>query len=139
MGLCGLDHNVPYSWDPPYVYRALRNFAFRMGLVGAGLPSWTYKNIMSFLRSGETMTLPRGSPALNPEIVWKNANHKTLNNKQKDITWMSVHGCLPTRPFLFRRHLTLTENCPHGCTDSEHVHHLFWECSVARRVWGLVV
>ncbi|KAG9344416.1 hypothetical protein JZ751_011086 [Albula glossodonta] len=76
MGLSVLDHRMPYSWDPPYVYRALRAFALGTGLPGAGLTS---------------------------------------------------------------RHLALTENCPHGCTDSEHVHHVFWDCSVARRVWGLVV
>ncbi|KAJ8380595.1 hypothetical protein SKAU_G00013730 [Synaphobranchus kaupii] len=40
---------------------------------------------------------------------------------------------------MYKRHLALTERCLHGYTDSEHVYHLFWECSVARRVWGLVV
>ena len=39
---------------------------------------------------------------------------------------------------MYRRHVALTERCPHGCTDSEHIHHLFWESSVARWVWGLV-
>ena len=51
---------------------------------------------------------------------------------------MTVHGYLPTRVFIYRQHLALTECCPHGCTDSEHIHHRFWEFSVARRVWGLV-
>ena len=51
---------------------------------------------------------------------------------------MTAHRFLPTREFMYRRHLALTERCPHGCTDSEHIHNLFWECAVARRVWGLV-
>ncbi|KAJ8347400.1 hypothetical protein SKAU_G00288010 [Synaphobranchus kaupii] len=38
---------------------------------------------------------------------------------------------------MYKRHLALTERCPHRCTDSEHVYHLFWECSVAKQVWGL--
>ena len=51
---------------------------------------------------------------------------------------MTAHRCLPTRTFMYHRHLALTDRCPHGCTDSEHIHHLFWECTVARRVWGPV-
>ncbi|KAG5842689.1 hypothetical protein ANANG_G00180280, partial [Anguilla anguilla] len=70
---------------------------------------------------------------------WEGALRHCLTNKQKDIAWMTAHGCLPTRVFMYRRHLALTERCPHGCTDSEHNYHLFWECTVARRVWGLVV
>ncbi|KAJ8333631.1 hypothetical protein SKAU_G00416390 [Synaphobranchus kaupii] len=139
MGLCALDLTIPYSWDPPYVYRALRDFAFGAGLPRAGLTLWSYKIVMAHLRSKETMTLPRGSTTLDPPIIWANVLNKCLNNKQKDIAWMSAHMCLPTRSFMFKQHLALTERCPHGCTDSEHVYHLFWECSVARRVWGLVV
>ncbi|KAJ8353879.1 hypothetical protein SKAU_G00214460 [Synaphobranchus kaupii] len=139
MGLCALDLTVPYSWDPPYVYRALKDFAFEAGLPRAGLTLCTYKVIMGFFRSSQTMTVPRGCPALDPSIIWANVLHTSLSNKQKDIAWMSAHMCLPTRSFMYKRHLARTERCPHGCTDSEHIHHLFWECSVARRVWGLVV
>ena len=51
---------------------------------------------------------------------------------------MTAHGCLPTREFLYRRHIAFSENCPHGCTDTENLPHLFLECSVARRVWALL-
>ena len=138
MGLGVLDLTVPYSWDPPYVYRALKDFAYGTGLPRAGLTSWSYKVIMAHLRSGQTVALPRGGPDRDPQVIWANVTHKCLTNKQKDIAWMTAHRCLPTRTFMYRRHLALTDRCPHGCTDSEHIFHLFWECTVARRVWGLV-
>ncbi|KAJ8334125.1 hypothetical protein SKAU_G00397640, partial [Synaphobranchus kaupii] len=97
MGLCVLNLTIPYCWDPPYVYRALRDFAFGAGFPRAGLTSCSYKIIMAHLRSKETMTLPRGSTTLDPSIIWANVLNKCLSNKQKDIAWMSAHMCLPTR------------------------------------------
>ncbi|KAJ8267790.1 hypothetical protein COCON_G00129620, partial [Conger conger] len=120
----------------PHVYRALKDFAYRTGLPRAGLTSWSYKMIMAHLRSDQIVTLPRGGPDRDPQVIWANVTHECLTNKQKDIAWMTAHRCLTTRT-TYRRHLALTDRCPHGCTDPKHIHHLFWECSVARWVWGL--
>ena len=140
MGLGTLDLTIPYCWDPPYVYQALRDFAYRTELPITGLTSWSYKIIMALFRASQTVTLPRGGPDRDQQVFWANVTHKSVlqTKKQKDIAWMTAHRCLPTREFLYRQHLALTEHCPHGCTDSEHIHHLFWECTMARRVWGLV-
>ena len=81
---------------------------------------------------------PRCGPAWDPQVIWANVTHNCITNKQKDIAWMTTHRCLPTITFMYRRHLARTESCPHGCNNSEHIYHLFWECSMARRVWGLV-
>ncbi|KAJ8000408.1 hypothetical protein DPEC_G00204510 [Dallia pectoralis] len=32
LGMGTIDHTVPYSWDPPKVYKAIRDFAFGSGL-----------------------------------------------------------------------------------------------------------
>ena len=91
------------------------------GLPRAGLTSWSYKVIMAYLRSGQTVTLPSGGPDRDSQVIWANVTHKCLTNKQKDIAWMTAHRCLPTRTFMYCRHLALTDHCPHGCTDSEHI------------------
>ena len=41
MALGALDLTIPYSWDPPYVYQALRDFSCRTELPRAGLTSWS--------------------------------------------------------------------------------------------------
>ncbi|KAJ7998408.1 hypothetical protein DPEC_G00204630 [Dallia pectoralis] len=38
LGMGTIDHTVPYIWDPPKVYKAIRDFAFGSGLSTAGLP-----------------------------------------------------------------------------------------------------
>lgn len=40
---------------------------------------------------------------------------------------------------MYRWHIARTESCPHGCTDTENIHHLFAECTMARRVWASFV
>ncbi|KAJ7985057.1 hypothetical protein DPEC_G00361190 [Dallia pectoralis] len=109
------------------------------GLSAAGLASWKYKDIMGHIRSKDTVAPLRVSSTVAPQQVWLNVNHHCLPNRQKDISWMVVHGCLPTREFMYRRHIALTENCPHGCNTVENTYHVLAECSVARRVWALFV
>ncbi|KAJ8007658.1 hypothetical protein DPEC_G00096450 [Dallia pectoralis] len=55
LGMGTIDHTVPYSWDPPKVYRTIRDFAFRSGLSAPGLASWKYKDIMGHIRSKDTV------------------------------------------------------------------------------------
>ncbi|KAJ8001132.1 hypothetical protein DPEC_G00188050 [Dallia pectoralis] len=94
---------------------------------------------MGHIRSKDTVAPLRASSAAAPQQVWLNVNHHCLTNRQKDISWMAVHGCFPTREFMYRRHIALTENCPHGCNTVENTYHVLAECSVARRVWALFV
>ncbi|KAJ8015986.1 hypothetical protein DPEC_G00002410 [Dallia pectoralis] len=139
LGMGTIDHTVPYSWDPPKVYKSIRDFAFGSGLSTAGLASWKYKDIMGHIRSKDTVAPLRASSTVAPQQVWLNVNHHCLTNKQKDISWMAVHGCLPTGEFMYRRHIALTVSCPHGCKTVENTYHVLAECSVARRVWALFV
>ncbi|KAJ7994396.1 hypothetical protein DPEC_G00248850 [Dallia pectoralis] len=139
LGMGTIDHTVSYSWDPPKVYKAIRDFAFGSGLSTAGLASWKYKDIMGHIRSKDTVAPLRDSSTVAPQQVWLNVNHHCLTNRQKDISWMAVHGCLPTGEFMYRRHIALTVSCPHGCNTVENTYHVLAECSVARRVWALFV
>ncbi|KAJ8001268.1 hypothetical protein DPEC_G00192560 [Dallia pectoralis] len=61
LGMGTIDHTVPYSWDPPKVYKAMRDFAFGSGLSTAGLASWKYKDIMGHIRSKDTVAPLRNS------------------------------------------------------------------------------
>ncbi|KAJ8014604.1 hypothetical protein DPEC_G00017360 [Dallia pectoralis] len=139
LGMGTIDHTVPYSWDPPKVYKAIRDFAFGSGLSTAGLASWKYKDIMGHIRSKDRVAPLRASSTVALQQVWLNVNHNCLTNRQKDISWMAVHGCLPTGEFMYRRHIALTVSCPHGCNTVENTYHVLAECSVARRVWALFV
>ncbi|KAJ7995673.1 hypothetical protein DPEC_G00247020 [Dallia pectoralis] len=139
LGMGTIDHTVPYSWDPPKVYKAIRDFAFGSGLSTAGLASWKYKDIMGHIRSKDTVAPLRDSSTVAPQQVWLNVNHHCLTNRQKDISWMAVHGCLTTGEFMYRRHIALTVSCPHECNTVESTYHVLAECSVARRVWALFV
>ncbi|KAJ7988606.1 hypothetical protein DPEC_G00325290 [Dallia pectoralis] len=109
------------------------------GLSTAGLASWKYKDIMGHIRSKDTVAPLRTSSTVAPQQVWLNVNHHCLTNRQKDISWMAVHGCLATGEFMYRRHIALTVSCPHGCKTAENTYHVLAECSVARRVWALFV
>ena len=71
--------------------------------------------------------------------VWKNVNSAFLANGHKDLAWMTVHGCLQTRAFLYRRRCTRSPLCPRfNCCVDETIDHLFWSCPYAQRVWGIV-
>ncbi|KAJ7995657.1 hypothetical protein DPEC_G00246850 [Dallia pectoralis] len=94
---------------------------------------------MGHIRSKDTVAPLRDSSTVAPQQVWLNVNHHCLTNRQKDISWMAVHGCLPTGEFKYRRHIALTVSCPHGCNTVENTYHVLAECSVARRVWALFV
>lgn len=133
------NHSVPYCWDPPPVYNVWRDFSFRLGLPTAGQESWKYKDIVAYIRSKDTIAHLRDSSAMEPQQVWLNVNHHCITNRKKDISWMAVHGCCPTRKFRYRWHIKHTENCPYGCTDTENFYHLFVESPVAMRVWALFV
>ena len=72
--------------------------------------------------------------------VWRNVNSPFLSNANKDLAWKAVHSCLPTRVWLKRRQSARSPQCPRSyCGGEESVRHVFWACSFAQGVWGLVM
>ncbi|KAJ7988690.1 hypothetical protein DPEC_G00311850 [Dallia pectoralis] len=67
LGMGTIDHTVPYSWDPPKIYKAIRDFAFGSGLSAAGLASWKYTDIMGHIRSKDTVAPLRASSTVAPQ------------------------------------------------------------------------
>ena len=69
---------------------------------------------------------------VSPVLVWRNVAHPTLQNKQKDLSWMAAHEILPVRAVMHSRGMAKNPICPWpGCGRPETVRHVFWECSVA--------
>ena len=70
------------------------------------------------------------------EAVWGRVQPKHLDNRLKDINWLSVYGRLPVREVMYRHKLARHPHCVRaGCQGEESIWHLFWECYFAKRVW----
>lgn len=134
LGLCALDHTIPYSWDPPKHYRVLREtlHAFFKNKTDN---NWTFKTLKTAINQLETPIVLEHPPNFDNKIIWKNVNNPNLSNKHKDIAWMAAVCCLPTRVFMFRRGLAQRETCPYGCPTRENETHVLWECRVAKDTW----
>ncbi|XP_066572289.1 uncharacterized protein LOC136761754 [Amia ocellicauda] len=138
FGLCAMDNTRPHSWDPPPFYRALRAFALEVGLHKVVLASWDYKTICSQMRSTQETSRIEDFPPETCRFIWANATHVCLTNTQKDVSWMAVSRCLPTRVFMHRRGIAPYDTCPYkGCLGKETEAHIFSECPSAHRVWLL--
>ncbi|XP_066554865.1 uncharacterized protein LOC136744565 [Amia ocellicauda] len=138
FGLCAMDNIRPHSWDPPPFYRALRAFALEVGLHKVVLASWDYKTICSQMRSTQETSRIEDFPPETCRFIWANATHVCLTNTQKDVSWMAVSPCLPTRVFMHRRVIAPYDTCPYkGCLGKETEAHIFRDCPSAYRVWLL--
>lgn len=68
--------------------------------------------------------------------TWKQVSWKRLTNEQRDLAWMVVHECLPTRQFQHRRGMARTQKCPReSCLHEETTTHLMWNCPYAQKLW----
>lgn len=76
---------------------------------------------------------------IHTKLAWGNVNNKLLLNSHKDLAWQAAQECLPTRAFLKKRECTRSAQCPRKrCGEDEKVKHIFWECSFAKKYWGLL-
>lgn len=58
-----------------------------------------------------------------------------VNPKVKCFLWKFLHGALPTREFLFRRHMGDSNSCQICGAVSEDILHALFTCPVAAAVW----
>ena len=71
------------------------------------------------------------------EVVWEGVQARGLDNRLKDLNWLSLHKCLPVRSILYRYSLVQSPTCPRSsCGREETVRHVFWDCAFAGVVWA---
>lgn len=93
------------------------------------------KKVLRMVGGKEELEIIGGLNEAKSEKVWRNVCVSDLTNRQKDVAWMIVHRCLPTRVFLRRRRLVDSEVCPReGCRGCEDVVNLLWRCEFAKKV-----
>ncbi|OCT68824.1 hypothetical protein XELAEV_18040122mg [Xenopus laevis] len=105
-GLREVDLRKPVCFNSPWFYVRLERCIRRNNLNGISSELWCEsKEIMKILKTRQEMEDVCGLTVSESKKVWENANSKFLVNRQKDLVWMSVHGCLHTRVFQRRRKL----------------------------------
>ncbi|CAJ0924763.1 unnamed protein product [Ranitomeya imitator] len=94
------------------------------------------RKLLQQIKSKETMTPISYYSYNRTASVWKLVNAPYLTNQHKDLSWMIVHECLPTRDFQYRRRLSNMQTCPRNqCNSDETTMHLIWNCDFAQQVW----
>ncbi|CAB1340571.1 unnamed protein product, partial [Coregonus sp. 'balchen'] len=72
-----------------------------------------------------------------PAVVWEGVQARGLDNRLKDLNWLSLHKCLPVRSIMYRHGLARSPTCPRtSCGGEETVRHVFWDCAFAGVVWA---
>ena len=124
-------------FNPPWFYVRIERGIRRYGLESASKEAWCEcKKVLKMMDGREDLEIIGGLSEAKSERVWRNVCVSDLTNRQKDVAWMIVHGCLPTRVFQRRRRLVDSEVCPReGCIGCEDVVHLLWRCVFAKKVW----
>lgn len=137
FGWCEVDLKRPVCFKAPWYYVRIERGIEKFGLDGIEKESWyECKKVSKCLEMKEEMEGIGGLTVVECERVWKNVCMNELDNKEKDLAWMGVHGCLPVRTFQRKRGMSDTEKCPRErCRGIESIVHLFWECSFAKKVW----
>ncbi|WOG89358.1 hypothetical protein DCAR_0208596 [Daucus carota subsp. sativus] len=74
-----------------------------------------------------------GGHTYNP--IWRRIWGVKVPAKAKIFLWKIVHGVLPTKQLLLLRIKKGDGFCEVCGNDLEHIHHLFWNCPVAKSVW----
>ncbi|CAJ0948231.1 unnamed protein product [Ranitomeya imitator] len=127
----------PVLLSPPKQYVILEKVVRLYDLESIDMP--TLKNprkLLQQIRKQEVMA-PISYYSFNRVAkVWKIVNAPYLTNQHKDLAWMIVQECLPTRDFQYKRRLSSIQTCPrHQCNNDETTMHLIWNCDFAQQVW----
>lgn len=134
--LLDCDFRRPVCFNPPWFYVRVERGTRRYELEDVSKELWCEcKNILRMMEGKEELKIG-GLNEAKSEKIWRNVCVSDLTNRQKDVAWMIVHGCLPTRVFQRRRRLVDSEVCPReGCRWCEDVVHLLWRYEFAKKVW----
>ncbi|CAB1323375.1 unnamed protein product, partial [Coregonus sp. 'balchen'] len=72
-----------------------------------------------------------------PAVVWEGVQVRGLDNRLKDLNWLSLHKGLPVRSILYGRGMTRSPTCPRPtCGGEETLRRVFWGCVFASVVWA---
>lgn len=139
MGLMKLTHTLPYSDKMPFLYRKTMSFIVQNNLCEKMQGNWSAKELIKKKEiSGKLCRVGLLNDSAS-ETIWKNVNYSRLNNRQKDLAWLSVHGRLPCKEHLYKKHMVKSDKCvKNGCTAAETIQHVFFECVYAKECWKRV-
>ncbi|OCT88169.1 hypothetical protein XELAEV_18016795mg [Xenopus laevis] len=113
-GLCEVNLSKPVCFKSPWFYVRVDRCIRRNNLEYVVVKVWCEnKNVLKLVEEREEMERIGGLTENENESkkVWNMVNEKNLTNRQKDLAWMAVHGCLLTREFQRRRGLVEREIC----------------------------
>ena len=68
---------------------------------------------------------------------WNKLWSLNIPPKVKSFLWRVCRGWIPTRTLLQHRHISSDGRCPVCVTEGETIHHAFWGCHWAKKVWKL--
>ncbi|OCT91045.1 hypothetical protein XELAEV_180196641mg, partial [Xenopus laevis] len=136
-GLGVIDRTKPVCFNAPWFYIRIERCIRRNCLESVTDKEWMEKKkVNEILSMREEMIEIGGLTVKESKTAWENVCKKEVINRQKDLAWMCVQGCVPTRVFQRRRRLVNSEQCPReGCDKVETIVHLLWECEYAKGVW----
>jgi hypothetical protein len=77
-----------------------------------------------------------GTSLINPfwKILWK----LDVPAKVKKICWRNMHGILPLKAILLKRHIGTSGVCPLCQSDEEDILHMVFKCPGAENVWRVL-
>ncbi|XP_031759939.1 uncharacterized protein LOC116411581 [Xenopus tropicalis] len=134
-GWQAIELNRPVHFEVPKFYLCLKEFRDTYELEKLGVEEKNKKVVKQWIRRNERVSNMDGLKSDDSLRLWKKLQKSELAKRQRDVVWMSLHKCLPTREFLGKRGLCRAAVCPvGGYGDVETVDHLFWGCVYAREV-----
>lgn len=139
MGLVKLTYTVPYGENMPFIYRKTMNFIVQNNLCKDAEAKWTAKDLMKKKESGGKLCRIGLLSDERSQIIWENVNYVGLNNRHKDIAWLTAQARLPCKELLYRRQMSNVNTCVRTeCMAIETLQHVFYECVFAKQCWGRV-
>jgi hypothetical protein len=74
-------------------------------------------------------------PSISSDDVWRKIWKREVPPKVQVFWWRVVHGFLPARSVLHRRHVERIAYCETCGADEESIRHVLIECTVAKSFW----
>jgi exonuclease III len=129
---------TPVSFNLPKEYCFIKKFLKKYLLETNDVTILTnHKHLVSLVQDREPVSPVPGLTLSEAKQVWRNAAHPALQNRHKDLSWMTAHEILPVRAVMHSRGMAKNPICPRpGCKSPETVRHLLWECGAARDLWA---
>jgi hypothetical protein len=90
-----------------------------------------YRLLEEGRRQAEDTDVPGSSDDKDWKILWK----FEVPPKVRVFWWRVLHGFLPARQVLYRRHIERIANCEICGAQEETIKYVLMDCSVARKFW----